>query len=88
MKIFSYYLIVINMCGLIICFIDKRRALKNWYRISENTLLFISFLGGCFGFYMSMLLFHHKTKKMKFKVILPILMIIWLFLICFIFKKL
>lgn len=76
-----YYLIIINIISFIICFIDKRKAIKHKWRIPENVLLFISFIGGVFGFMISMVLFHHKTKKAKFLILEPIFMILWIFII-------
>ena len=64
-----YYLISINIISFILIFIDKRKAINNKWRIPESTLLFISLLGGCFGTILSMYLFHHKTKKLKFKLV-------------------
>ena len=66
------YLISINLIGLILMFIDKRMAIYHKRRIPENTLLFISLIGGALGILIGMNLFHHKTKKLKFKII-PIL---------------
>ena len=64
-----YYLISINLISFILIFIDKRKAINNKYRIKESTLLFISLLGGCFGTIISMYLFKHKTRKLKFKLV-------------------
>lgn len=75
-KYIIYYLIFINIFGFIICLIDKNKAKKKRYRISENFLLFISFIGGCIGFYLGMYLFHHKTKKAKFYIGIPLIIII------------
>ena len=77
------YLIVINIISFIICFIDKQKAINNKYRIKENTLLFISLIGGCFGLFLSMIIFHHKTKKLKFKLLIPFFIIIWLLIFIF-----
>ena len=63
------YFLSINIIAFLLCFIDKRKAIKNKYRIPESTLLFISFIGGCFGMSIGMNLFHHKTHKLKFKLI-------------------
>ena len=63
------------------CYTDKRRAIKRKFRIEESTLLFICFLGGCFGFFIGMFLFHHKNRKVKFKVLVPICIIIWSYII-------
>ena len=64
---FVYYLIIINVTGLILCLFDKIMAIIHRYRIPEYILLLISFFGGCFGFAVGMNFFHHKTKKIKFK---------------------
>ena len=76
-----YYLIIINIISFIICYIDKKRAINNKYRISEYTLILLSIIGGCYGFLLGMYIFHHKTKKIKFKILIPIICIIWLYLI-------
>lgn len=75
------YLIIINVFSLIICYYDKLSAIKNKYRISEKLLLLASLLGGTFGFILGMILFHHKTKKLKFKVLEPIFLILWIIII-------
>ncbi|MBQ8681397.1 MAG: DUF1294 domain-containing protein [Bacilli bacterium] len=77
---FTNYLISINIITFIICFIDKQKAIYHKWRISEQALLVLSLIGGCFGMLLSMYLFHHKTKKLKFKLI-PIICIIWLIII-------
>ena len=66
---FINFFISINVFSFIFCYIDKKRAIKHHYRISENNLLLISILGGCFGMLFAMYLFHHKTKKIKFKLV-------------------
>lgn len=79
MIIINYYIIIINILGFIICFVDKHRAIKNRYRISERVLFMIIFIGGCFGFALGMVLFHHKTRKKKFIISIFLSMIIYLF---------
>ncbi len=76
MKIFNYYLILINIIGFILILVDKIKACKNKWRIKENTLLFISIIGGSIGELISMLIFHHKTKKNKFIIFIPPLILI------------
>ena len=72
-----YYLIIVNVIGFLLCFIDKRLAVKHKYRISESVLLFISLIGGCLGLLISMYMFHHKTKKLKFKLVY-VFIVIWI----------
>lgn len=76
MKIFNYYLILINIIGFILILVDKIKACKNKWRIKENTLLFLSIIGGSIGELISMLIFHHKTKKNKFIIFIPLLILI------------
>ncbi|MCW3161118.1 DUF1294 domain-containing protein [Chryseobacterium oryctis] len=61
-----FYLIFINFFTFIIFGIDKRKALKNKRRISENTLLIITFLGGTIGSVLGMFVFRHKISKNSF----------------------
>ncbi len=78
------YLLILNFVGLIVCLIDKRKAIKHKYRIPEKVLLFTNILGGCFGFLLGMLLFHHKTKKIKFFLFVPLLCFLWIIVLLFI----
>jgi len=75
----GYYLIIINILTFIFYGIDKLFAVYKKRRISEKTLLLFSFLGGCFGGLLGMYLFHHKTKKSKFKILMPIFILIWIY---------
>ena len=61
-------------------YLDKQKAINHKWRIKENILLLISLIGGCYGILLGMYLFHHKTKKLKFKLV-PILSIIWIYII-------
>ena len=75
------YLIGINIFGLIVCYCDKRAAITNKFRMAENILLFLSLMGGCFGFSLGMALFRHKTKKNKFILFEMIFIIFWILII-------
>lgn len=75
------YLITINIISFIAYYIDKQKAKKNKRRISEYTLLILSIFGGMIGSLISMKLFHHKTKKLKFWLINSIALIIWLYIL-------
>ena len=61
-------------------FIDKRKACKRKYRIPEDILMLIAILMGCFGIFVGMILFRHKTKKIKFKLVY---LLIFIYLFCF-----
>lgn len=76
-------LLISNLFSFILYLIDKKKAIHHKNRISENSLLISSFLFGSLGSILSMLIFHHKTKKLKFKILVPLFLIIQ---ILFIFK--
>jgi uncharacterized membrane protein YsdA (DUF1294 family) len=60
---------------------DKRRAIKKEWRISENTLLAYSMLGGSIGSLIGIYLFRHKTKHLKFNLGVPAILLVQLFLL-------
>ena len=66
------YLLGINLITFILYGIDKRRAIKNRWRIPETTLLGIALVGGSAGAWAGMQLFRHKTKHWYFRVLIPI----------------
>lgn len=74
------YLIIINIITFLIYGIDKYKSIKNKYRISEATLIILAILGGAFGAFFGMITFHHKTKKKKF-IIIPVIMLIWVYIL-------
>jgi uncharacterized membrane protein YsdA (DUF1294 family) len=51
--------------------IDKLCAKLHMGRISEKTLLLFSFFGALGGI-LGMFVFRHKTRKLKFQILLPI----------------
>lgn len=55
--------------------IDKSKAEKKKYRISENTLLTSAFFFPI-GSLCGMRFFHHKTKKIKFTLLIPLFMVL------------
>lgn len=56
--------------------IDKHLARKNKERIPESTLLLLSALGGAAGGLAAMYIFRHKTKKAKFFLVVPMLLVL------------
>ncbi|BEV03417.1 MULTISPECIES: DUF1294 domain-containing protein [Chryseobacterium] len=61
-----YFLTAINLFTFIIYGADKRKAEKHRRRISENTLLAVSALGGTVGAFLAMIIFRHKISKTSF----------------------
>ena len=79
------YLVMINVLSFFIMGLDKVKAKKQRYRISENTLLFIALIGGSLGSYLAMYCFHHTTKHIKFYMGIPLILFIQILIYCFYF---
>ena len=58
------YLAVINVITFGLYGLDKYRAMNNMWRIPEKTLLGAAAVGGAYGAYLGMRIFHHKTKHL------------------------
>ena len=85
-KIIFLYLIVINICGFLIMFIDKNRAVHKEWRIPEKTLMFLSLIGGSIGMFAGMHIFRHKTKHIKFTLGVPFIFIVELITAVYLIK--
>jgi uncharacterized membrane protein YsdA (DUF1294 family) len=68
--ILQILLLIANSVSLVVFGIDKLQSKRRGYRIPETRLLLIAFFGP-FGALVGMLLFRHKTRKIKF-VLVPI----------------
>ena len=80
-KTILIYLIAINIVSISLMYIDKQKAKKHKWRISENTLMFLSIIGGSIGGLCGMYAFHHKTKHPKFSLGIPVILIIQFLLV-------
>ena len=55
--------------------IDKYKAKRGLWRISEATLLLLAVVGGSIGALMGMRIWHHKTQHAKFRYGLPLIIL-------------
>jgi len=55
---------------------DKSRAKKGKWRISEKRLLISAFLFGGIGIVCGMYIFRHKTKNIIFRILVPLFLVI------------
>ena len=85
MEFLFAYLLLINAAGYLIMLIDKRKAIKNLWRIPERTMFIIAILGGSLGIYAGMKTFRHKTKHAKFTIGIPLILTIQVVLFVFLF---
>ena len=81
---FLIYLLVINFISFFMMYIDKRKAIKGTYRISEKALFISALLLGGIGSYIGMYKFRHKTKHTLFTVGIPVVIVINVFCIYYI----
>ena len=70
----SIYLSLINALAFLLMLADKQRAKKHRWRIPEAVLLGAAALGGSVVALFGMWLFHHKTRKAKFFITIPLLL--------------
>ena len=75
---FINYYIGINVIGYLVMWLDKQKAKKHHYRISEMTLWLLAFSFASLGMTLGMVVCHHKSQKIQFKVGLPLLSVIQL----------
>ena len=75
-----FYLVTINALSFLIMLADKEKAKKRLWRIPEATLLSVAALGGSIGCLAGMKVFHHKTRKPKFYIGIPVILALQLIL--------
>ncbi len=74
-KIIIPYFAAISTLSVLITIADKKAAKSGKSRVPENTLILFSMLGGSFFMFLTMRLIRHKTRKPKFMVGLPLIML-------------
>ena len=75
-KILLVYILCVSIIAFAAYGIDKRKAEKNKWRIPESVLIMLAVLGGSVGALAGMLVFHHKTKKAKFVIGIPVILLL------------
>lgn len=82
-SVLIYYLVALNIITFFIYGIDKHKAKKNKWRISEAFLLALALLGGSVGAWLGMKVWQHKTMHKKFQLGVPLIFILqvclWLY---------
>lgn len=74
-QIAALYLLLINVAAVAFTVYDKRAAQKARRRIPEARLLWIAALGGALCMLITMYTVRHKTRKLKFTVGVPLLLL-------------
>lgn len=79
------YLVTVNVLALLLMHIDKRRAENHRWRIPEATLIITAVLGGSVGTLLGMYLFRHKTRHLRFKAGVPLILTLQVAIAFFVF---
>ena len=70
------YLLMINLIALVVYGWDKICAMQDWWRVQEFSLFIVALLGGGIGALLAMKLFRHKTLHAKFKIGIPLILLL------------
>lgn len=73
---FLFYFLAVSLVTAIITAIDKYKAKKGAFRVSEATLFFLAVIGGALAEYFTMRLIRHKTLHKRFMIGLPLIIIL------------
>ncbi len=87
MKNYLIILLIWNIIVMLVYGVDKIQAKRRGRRISERMLLLCSFLFGGYGAVFGMILFNHKTSKMKFRLFIPITVVVGVIINYFVIKR-
>lgn len=69
------YLAIINIFAAVLTVFDKLSAIHHGRRVREATLLLVAALGGSPAMLVFMLMIRHKTRKPKFMVGIPLILL-------------
>ena len=81
---FALFLMIWNLIVFLVYGLDKGKARKGSYRISEKTLLMMTYVGGGLGAWAGGTHFRHKTQKKYFQlawaigVLIDALLLYWM----------
>ena len=69
------WLAAVNALAFVLTAVDKHRAKHGGHRVREAVLLWMAALGGGIGLYAAMVCLRHKTKKLKFMLGVPLVIL-------------
>ena len=86
-QLIPIYLVAMNVVTFFMYGIDKRKAKRSKWRISEATLLSLAVIGGSIGAWLGMRVWHHKTMHKKFQLGIPLIIVAQIALVIWIISK-
>lgn len=81
MKIFLYYVLIINLYGVLLMYSDKKKSIKHKWRVPESNLFFVASVFGSLGIFLGMHIFRHKTKHKKFVFLIPLICLVQIYVL-------
>lgn len=80
------YAMAVNLAAFFAFGMDKSKAKKSRRRVPEQILFAYAFLGGSVGAAFGMVVFHHKTRKRKFSLGIPVILAVQLGAVYFLLR--
>ena len=87
MAVLLVYLASVNLVAFALYGIDKAKARRGAWRISEKMLFLLPLLGGSIGALLGMRVFHHKTKHWYFVWGIPAILLVQLALAAYLLLR-
>lgn len=84
--VFWLVILLWNILTFLLMGLDKLKSSRGHWRISEATLLTSAFLMGGIGSWLGSAVFRHKSRKIKFMVLLPISVVVNFIIVYLIIK--
>ena len=81
------YFVIVNIVGFAVMGIDKGRARRGAWRISEASLFLTAIIGGSIGCIAGMQVFRHKTKHWYFKYGMPAILVVQVVVLVLLIKN-
>ena len=75
-ELIYWYLAIINIVVLLVYGGDKLFAKLGSWRVPEKILLLFALLGGSVGALLAMQIFRHKTRHLKFRYGVPLILLL------------
>lgn len=80
-KIIVLYLVFINVLTFLLYGIDKWKAKRSRWRITESVLLGMAAVGGSVGAWLGMRVWRHKTQHKRFRYGVPAILVVQIVLL-------